>query len=73
VGITVHTVIEAKAHRTKEWRAWRAVIVALVAAVVAGVLAAVAVTMWDKPRVWVPVLTGYAVGIITYALIAPES
>ena len=66
----MHTVIEAKTHRTKEWRA---VIVALVAAVVAGVLAAVAVTMWDKPRVWVPVLAGYAVGIITYALIAPES
>jgi hypothetical protein len=44
-----------------------------VVAAVAGILAAVAVTMWDKPRVWVPLLAGYAVGIITYALIVPES
>ena len=35
------------------------------------VLAAVAVAMWDKPRVWVPVLAGFAVGVISYALIAP--
>ena len=72
-GDNVHTIIEAKANRTREWRVWRAVIVALVAAVVAAILASVGVTMWNKPRVWVPVLAGYAVGVITYALIAPES
>ncbi len=46
---------------------------ALTMALVAGAVAAVAVTMWDKPRVWVPLLSGFAVGIITYALIAPQS
>jgi hypothetical protein len=49
------------------------VVVAFTAAVASAVLAAVAVAMWDKPRVWVPVLAGFAVGVITYALIAPES
>jgi hypothetical protein len=51
----------------------KAVVVGAVAAVVAAVLASVAVTIWDKPRVWVPVLAGIAVGIIAYALAAPES
>jgi uncharacterized membrane protein YagU involved in acid resistance len=52
-------------------RQWKAVVVGFIAAIVAGVLAAVAVAMWDKPRVWVPVLAGFAVGVISYALIAP--
>jgi hypothetical protein len=59
-----------KDHRKEEWRA---AIVALVMALVTGVLAAVAVAIWDKPLVWVPLLAGGAVGILTYALIAPES
>jgi hypothetical protein len=46
---------------------------AVVVGGVAAVLASVAVTIWDKPRVWVPVLAGIAVGIIAYALAAPES
>jgi hypothetical protein len=59
-----------KDHRKKKWRA---AIVALVMALVTGVLAAAAVAIWDKPLVWVPLLAGGAVGILTYALIAPES
>jgi hypothetical protein len=59
-----------KEHRKKELRA---AIVAVVMALVTGVLAAIAVAIWDKPRVWVPLLAGSAVGILAYALIAPES
>jgi uncharacterized membrane protein YagU involved in acid resistance len=62
------TLINAKAQRMRQWKA---VVVGFIAAIVAGVLAAVAVAMWDKPRVWVPVLAGFAVGVISYALIAP--
>ena len=64
------SIIKNKAQRKKEWRA---AIVALVMAFVTGALAAVAVTIWDKPLTWVPLLAGGAVGILTYALIAPES
>ena len=64
------TLTNAKAQRMRQWKA---VVVGFVAATTAGVLAAVAVAMWDKPRVWVPVLAGFAVGVISYALIAPES
>jgi hypothetical protein len=62
------TLTNAKAQRMRQWKA---VAVGFMAAIVAGVLAAVAVAMWDKPRVWVPVLAGFAVGVISYALIAP--
>jgi|HubBroStandDraft_5_1064220.scaffolds.fasta_scaffold27130_3 uncharacterized membrane protein YagU involved in acid resistance len=62
------TLTNAKAQRMRQWKA---VVVGFIAAIVAGVLAAVAVAMWDKPRVWVPVLAGFAVGVISYALIAP--
>jgi uncharacterized membrane protein YagU involved in acid resistance len=62
------TLINAKAQRMRQWKA---VVVGFIAAIVAGVLAAVAVAMWDKPRVWVPVLAAFAVGVISYALIAP--
>jgi uncharacterized membrane protein YagU involved in acid resistance len=58
--------------RSQRMRQRKAVVVGFVAAVVAAVLASVAVTIWDKPRVWVPVLAGIAVGIIAYALAAPE-
>jgi uncharacterized membrane protein YagU involved in acid resistance len=62
------TLTNAKAQRMRQWKA---VVGGFIAAIVAGVLAAVAVAMWDKPRVWVPVLAGFAVGVISYALIAP--
>jgi len=62
--------MKATALRRKEWRA---AMIALTMALVTAALAAAAVTMWDKPRAWVPLLAGFAVGIITYALIAPES
>jgi hypothetical protein len=64
------TLTNTKAQRMRQRKA---VVVGFTAAVAAAVLAAVAVAMWDKPRVWVPVLAGFAVGVITYALIAPES
>jgi hypothetical protein len=64
------TLANAKAQRMRQRKA---VVVGFMAAVAAAVLAAVAVAMWDKPRVWVPVLAGFAVGVIAYALIAPES
>jgi uncharacterized membrane protein HdeD (DUF308 family) len=64
------TATKHKAFRRKEWTA---VIVALgTALVVIGVTSA-ALTIWDKPRAWVPILAGGALGILTYALIAPES
>jgi fatty acid desaturase len=50
----------------------KAILIAIAAALVTAVVAAIAVTMWDKPREWVPILAGFAVGIITYALIAPQ-
>jgi uncharacterized membrane protein YagU involved in acid resistance len=64
------TLTNTKAQRMRQRKA---VVVGFIAAIAAGVLAAVAVAMWDKPRVWVPVLAGFAVGVISYALIAPES
>jgi len=64
------TLTNTKAQRMRQRKA---VVVGFTTAVAAAVLAAVAVAMWDKPRVWVPVLAGFAVGVITYALIAPES
>jgi uncharacterized membrane protein YagU involved in acid resistance len=63
------TLTNTKAQRMRQWKA---VVVGFIAAITAGVLAAVALAMWDKPRVWVPVLAGFAVGVISYALIAPE-
>jgi uncharacterized membrane protein YagU involved in acid resistance len=63
------TLTNTKAQRMRQRKA---VVVGFIAAVLAAVLAAVAVAMWDKPRVWVPVLAGFAVGVIIYALIAPE-
>jgi hypothetical protein len=44
-----------------------------VAALVAGILTTTALTMWDKPRAWVPILTGCAIGVLAYALTAPEA
>jgi hypothetical protein len=58
--------------RSQRMRQRKAAVVGFIAAITAAVLAAVAVAMWDKPRVWVPALAGFAVGVITYALIAPE-
>jgi hypothetical protein len=60
---------KTKSHRNRETAA---VLIALVMALVTGVLAAIAVATWDKPLIWVPVLAGGAVGILTYTLIAPE-
>jgi hypothetical protein len=47
--------------------------IALAAAVITALVAASAVSMWDKPRAWVPILAGIGVGIIVYALAAPDS
>jgi hypothetical protein len=59
--------------RALRMRQRKAVVVGFIAAVAAAVLAAVAVAMWDKPRVWVPVLAGFAIGVISYTLIAPDA
>lgn len=51
----------------------KAVTIALIAAFVTVWIAAGAVKMWDKPRSWVPILVGIAIGILAYVLIAPEA
>lgn len=47
--------------------------IALIATFVTVWIAAGAVKMWDKPRSWVPILVGIAIGILAYVLIAPEA
>jgi hypothetical protein len=58
-----------KAQREKEKGAVK---IALIAAIATSVLLTGVLTMWGKEVSWTPLLAGLMVGILSYAVVAPE-